>query len=55
MTAMGKGTQNFPAISAVARGNTEWMVVEMDVSDTDVFEAVDESYNYLVKNKLRKG
>ena len=55
MTAVGKGTQNFPAIVKAANGNTEWMVVEMDVVATDVFAAIRDSYDYLVKNKLAKG
>ena len=55
MTAVGKGTQDFPAIAKAADGNTEYMVVEMDVTATDVFEALRESYDYLVKNNLAKG
>jgi sugar phosphate isomerase/epimerase len=55
MTAVGKGTQDFPAIVKAANGNTEWMVVEMDKTTNDVFEALQESYDYLVKNKLAKG
>lgn len=55
MTAVGKGTQNFPAIVAAANGNTEWMIVEMDKTDTDVFVALQESYDYLVKKNLAKG
>jgi len=55
MVAVGKGTQNFPAIVKAANGNTEWMIVEMDVTATDVFQAIRESYDYLVKNKLATG
>jgi len=55
MVAVGKGTQNFPAIVKAANGNTEWMIVEMDKTTTDVFEALQESYDYLVKNGLAKG
>ena len=54
MTAVGKGTQNFPAIVRAANGNTEWMVVEMDKTATDVFEALKESYDYLIKNNLAR-
>ena len=54
MTAVGKGTQNFPAIVKATKGNTEWMVVEMDKTATDVFEALKDSYDYLVKNKMVK-
>jgi sugar phosphate isomerase/epimerase len=52
MTAVGKGTQNFPAIAAAADGNTEWMVVEMDKTAGDVFVALKESYDYLIDNHL---
>jgi hypothetical protein len=31
------------------------MIVEMDKTATDVFAAIQDSYNYLVKNKLAKG
>jgi len=52
MTPVGKGTQNFPAIVKAANGNTEFMVVEMDKVQGDVFEALKESLDYLVKNRL---
>ena len=55
MVAVGKGTQNFPAIVKAANGNTEWMIVEMDVTATDIFDAIRDSYEYLVKNKLARG
>ncbi|HEV3249454.1 MAG TPA: sugar phosphate isomerase/epimerase [Puia sp.] len=55
MVAVGKGTQNFPAIVKAANGNTEWMIVEMDKTATDVFAAIKDSYDYLVKNGLAKG
>ena len=54
MTAVGKGTQNFPAIAKAARGNTKWMIIEMDKTATDVVAAIDDSYQFLVKNKLAK-
>jgi sugar phosphate isomerase/epimerase len=54
MTAVGKGTQNFPAIVKAADGNTEWMVVEMDKTGGDVFVALKDSYDYLINNKLAK-
>jgi sugar phosphate isomerase/epimerase len=52
MTAVGKGTQNFPAIVKAANGNTEWMVVEMDKTAEDVFKELKDSYDYLVRNKM---
>jgi sugar phosphate isomerase/epimerase len=55
MVAVGKGTQNFPAVVKAANGNTEWMIVEMDKTATDVFAAIRDSYNYLVGNRLARG
>ena len=54
MVAVGKGTQNFPAIVKAANGNTEWMVIEMDNTATDVFAVIHDSYDYLIKNNLAK-
>jgi len=55
MVAVGKGTQDFPAIVRAAKGNTQWMIVEMDKVATDVFAAIGDSYSYLVKNGLARG
>ncbi|HMG92381.1 MAG TPA: hypothetical protein VK589_20125, partial [Chryseolinea sp.] len=55
MTAVGKGTQNFPEIAKAADGATEWMIVEMDKCDCDVFAAIKESYTYLTTNGLASG
>ncbi|WP_276502503.1 sugar phosphate isomerase/epimerase family protein [Terrimonas pollutisoli] len=55
MVAVGKGAQNFPAIVKAAAGNTEWMIVEMDKTTGDVFEALKESYDYLLKNGMATG
>ncbi len=52
MVPVGKGTQNFPAIVKAAGGNTEWMIVEMDKTSTDIFEALKESYDYLISNGM---
>ncbi|HEX6891548.1 MAG TPA: hypothetical protein VF141_12650, partial [Chryseolinea sp.] len=55
MTAVGKGTQDFPAIVKAAEGATEWLVVEMDKCDCDVFTSIKESYAYLTENGLGRG
>ena len=52
MTAVGKGTQNFPAIIKAANGNPNFLVIEMDKTATDVFEALKESFDYMINNKL---
>jgi sugar phosphate isomerase/epimerase len=46
MTAVGKGTQDIPAIIHAAQ-YAEFLVVEMDKTATDVFTAVKDSYDYL--------
>ncbi len=52
MVAVGQGTQDFPTIVKAAAGNTQWMVVEMDVIEGDVFKAVSESFDFLIENQL---
>ena len=52
MTAVGKGTQNFPAIVRASNGHAEWLVVEMDRTATDVFDALRESVDYLRRNAM---
>ncbi len=52
MTAVGKGTQNFPAIIKAANGYPEFLVIEMDKTASDVFEALKESFDYMINNKL---
>src|SRR5579872_2383993 len=54
MVALGKGTQNVPAIAAAAKGHIEWMVIEMDVVAGDVFGAIKESYDYLVNHRFAR-
>ncbi|MEP7231554.1 MAG: sugar phosphate isomerase/epimerase [Ginsengibacter sp.] len=55
MVAVGQGAQNFPAIVKAPNGNTQWMIVEMDKTATDVFKAISDSYDYLIKNGLARG
>lgn len=55
MQAVGQGKVDFPAIVAAARGTTEWMIVELDRCDTDMVEAVEQSYRYLVGQGLAEG
>lgn len=52
MVPLGKGAQNVPAIAAAARDHIEWMVIEMDVVEGDVFAAIKESYDYLVNHRF---
>jgi len=50
--AAGEGTQNIPAIVQAANGNAEWLIVELDACATDMFTAVEKSFQYLVNNGL---
>jgi len=54
MVALGKGTQNVPAIAKAARGHIEWMVIEMDVVAGDVYAAIKDSYDYLVSHQFAR-
>lgn len=54
-TAVGEGKVNFVEIVAAASKDLEWMIVELDGCATDMFEAVEKSYQYLTKNGLAYG
>lgn len=54
MVAAGSGLQDFPAIAAAGRGHTEWMIVEMDDCETDIFKAAAQSLAYLTENGLAR-
>lgn len=54
--AVGKGNMNIPEVIRAADTDVlEWLIVELDSCDTDMFQAVDESYKYLISNKLAEG
>ncbi len=55
MTAVGQGVVNWPAVVAAASDDLAWMVVELDSCDTDMMQAVADSYAYLVGNGLARG
>ncbi len=52
MVAAGQGLQDFPAIAEAGRGHTEWMIVELDDCETDMFDAAAQSLAYLTENNL---
>jgi sugar phosphate isomerase/epimerase len=54
MVALGKGTQNVPAIAKAAKDHIEWMVIEMDVVAGDVYAAIKDSYDYLVSHQFAR-
>lgn len=45
MTAVGAGVMDVPAILEAT--SPEWLIVELDRCDTDMMQAVEESYTYL--------
>ena len=56
MLAAGDGVMNFPhVLEAMNPDVTQWLVVELDACKTDMFEAVEKSYNYLTQNGLAQG
>lgn len=55
-TAVGAGKLDMPAIIQAGDPNVlEWLIVELDSCATDMMEAVEESYKYLVGNGLAAG
>jgi sugar phosphate isomerase/epimerase len=52
MVALGTGTQNFPAIVRAADDHVKYMIIEMDKVATDVFQAIEKSYQYLITNRF---
>ncbi len=55
-TAVGSGKLDIPAIIAAADPNVlEYVVVELDACETDMMQAVKDSYRYLTSNGLAEG
>jgi sugar phosphate isomerase/epimerase len=52
MTAVGKGTQNFPAIIKATKNYPDWLIIEMDKTATDVYEALAQSFDYMISHKF---
>ena len=55
MTAVGQGVMDWATIMKAKWEGTEWLIVELDRCDTDMFEAVAESCRYLVGNGYGRG
>lgn len=55
MLAIGEGTMDFPPIIEASHGTCDWLIVELDRCATDMMEAVEKSYQYLVDNELARG
>lgn len=55
-TAVGKGKMDMPAVIGAADPDAlEWLIVELDACATDMVEAVEQSYEYLVGEGLAAG
>jgi sugar phosphate isomerase/epimerase len=52
---MGEGSLDFPAIVKAGGKNIEWMIVEFDEYDKDIFDGIKNSYTFLKKNGLAEG
>ena len=55
MVALGAGDLEIPQIVQAGAEATEWLIVELDRTATDVMEAVEQSYRYLVGKGLALG
>jgi sugar phosphate isomerase/epimerase len=55
MLALGDGVMDIPGLLQASAGQAEWLIVELDECATDMFEAVQRSYQYLVRNGLGRG
>lgn len=54
MVAVGDGTIDVAGVVAASPG-ARWHIVELDRCDTDMFDAVERSYHYLVDKHLSRG
>ena len=52
---MGEGKMEFAPIIEASHGASDWLIVELDRCATDMMEAVEKSYQYLVSQGLGRG
>lgn len=52
MTAVGQGSLDIPGIMNAAREHVRWMVLEMDETDGDPFDLLDQSLRYMLNNRF---
>lgn len=52
---VGSGKMDIPAVINAAGPATQWLVVEQDDSETDMFACVESSYRYLTEHGLAEG
>lgn len=51
----GSGVMDITAIVEAGKEHTDWLVIELDRCVTDMMEAVEKSYDYLVSEGLARG
>lgn len=54
MVAAGQGLMDFPAMAAACADHTDYMIIELDDCETDMFTAIEESRTFLLDNGLAK-
>jgi sugar phosphate isomerase/epimerase len=52
---IGEGSLDFHALAKAAGSTTEWMIVEFDEYDKDIFDGIAKSYTYLTREGLARG
>ena len=52
MVAVGQGLLDVPVIAAAGTGFTEYMIIEIDECETDMFTAIEQSHMFLADNNL---
>ena len=55
MLAFGEGKMDIPALVDAGGQATEWLIVELDRCATDMAEAVEKSYTYMINKGLARG
>ena len=56
MLALGTGKMDIPKLLKAADPKVlRWIIVELDKCDTDMTEAIEKSYNYMISNGLAEG
>ena len=51
MTPVGQGTQNIPGVLNACTDQVQWMVIEMDKTAIDIYDALKQSFAYMSKFK----
>jgi len=55
MVAVGDGQVDIPAVVQAGQGTAEWLIVELDECATDMLQAVEKSYHYMIGKGLARG